>query len=166
MFSLLYSLWYCGVNTTVNNSNICTGANTSKLCSASLLHIFISLIVTGYCSPVIAPSDWQKVEDFKQPVCVEWSTANTLNQTFPRFTASLQWDGMSRDDVFRVLVHARTSSEAFCLFYWWTVYLHHDLFQLVRKTCVGGDPRELCVWRTSWPAESVCQILLWTFLAT
>lgn len=62
----LCSIWYCGVNTTVNNSNICTGANTSKLCSASLARIFVSLIVTGCRSPVVCLSDWQKIEDFTQ----------------------------------------------------------------------------------------------------
>lgn len=122
MFSPLYSIRYCGVNTTFNNSNICTGANTYELFLASFLHIFTSLIITGFCSPVVGLSDRQKMEDFKQPVSVEQCSCKQryIESDIPESHClscfSRTGPEMSRDSVFNILVHARTSWKLFVSF--------------------------------------------------
>lgn len=125
-------------NPTVNNSNICTGANTSKHFSACLLHIFLSLIVTGYCSLLVGHSDEQKIEDFKQHVCC---AANILFFVlflglFVFFLPSPSvtvWSALIGQDLnchmtmfSKFLCMPELLFKAFCLFYWWTVYLRHD----------------------------------------
>lgn len=101
------------------------------------MHMCISLIVMGF------DYDWKtKATNLCQ------SAANAeLHVSKGR--SPKEKTGMSQDNVFKDLVHARTSVEANCLFLLvdclptsWSV-----LSSLSTKTCADGDPSELFIWR-------------------
>lgn len=70
------------------------------------------------CNGVFAPSDGHMTEKFSPLVCVKEYPANSELDVFLRGAVSTTTErmGMSQDNVFKDLVHARTSVEANCLF--------------------------------------------------
>lgn len=97
------------------------------------------------CNGVFAPSDGHMTEKFSPLVCVKESPANTELDVFLRGAVSTTTErmGMSRDNVFKDLVHARTSVEANCLF------LLVDCLPTLWSV-ISSDYKDLCWWRSQW----------------
>lgn len=105
-------------------------------------------------------------EKLKQPVCVKQCAANAELHVSKGHSlcTTTERTGMLRDNVFKDLVHARTSVEANCLFLLvdclptsWSV-----LSSLITKTCADG---ELFIWRrhtgNAEPAGWIFRNIFW-----